>query len=460
MHLLCTMNRKEFHKFFKCDGPAILPVVHVLDEEQAKRNVQLAIGEGAQGVFLINHDFSHHKLLPIIASVRKEFPRILLGVNFLGVSGKNAFPVLGRLAREGVAVDAYWADNACIDEDAELRDQPYAQAIDQARKDSGWKGLYFGGTAFKGQRAVREDSYGKAASIAANFMDVVTTSGRATGAAARIKKVEDIRKGCGDAALALASGITPENAPDYATLVDCFMVATGISPPGDFYNFDPDKLRALIHVSQLSDHNAAENTAAVAAAKPLSPSDEQWYLKLIAPNTKGSCFAWLDPTSIYLNGKAFTDLTDYLASCFDPESVDLVAGIGAMGFPLGASIAYKLGKGFLALRKGGKLCVEVEQVLYSCYSGSGHTMEMRKNPFEPGTRVLIVDQWIETGGTMTGAIKLIEGSKGVVAGIATICVETKPLTRELCQKYKVVHTVSSKLQPLFDDHSFLGTMLD
>ena len=59
------MNRTEFHKLFKTPGPVILPVIHVLDTAQTKRNIQTAIGEGAQG-FLINHDFSFEDFLPIL----------------------------------------------------------------------------------------------------------------------------------------------------------------------------------------------------------------------------------------------------------------------------------------------------------------------------------------------------------------------------------------------------------
>ena len=53
-----------------------------------------------------------------------------------------------------------------------------------------------------------------------------------------------------DAPLALASGITPENALNYAADVDCFMVATGINPPGDFYNIDPQRLRQLLTITR------------------------------------------------------------------------------------------------------------------------------------------------------------------------------------------------------------------
>lgn len=73
---------------------------------------------------------------------------------FLHLLGDKAFPVLGQLAKEGTIVDAYWADNACIDEHASAEDQTDAKNIQDALKSSGWNGLYFGGTAFKKQRHV------------------------------------------------------------------------------------------------------------------------------------------------------------------------------------------------------------------------------------------------------------------------------------------------------------------
>ena len=80
-------------------------------------------------------------------------------------------------------------------------------------------------------------------------MDVVTTSGIATGEEADDTKIADFRHGIGDRPLALASGITPANAARYAD-VDCFMVATGINHPGNFYDIDPERLAALMQVSR------------------------------------------------------------------------------------------------------------------------------------------------------------------------------------------------------------------
>ena len=239
-----TMHRNAFRKLFKTAGPAILPVIHTLDAQQATRNVQVAMKEGAQGVFLINHDFPHDDLIPIIRDIRRQFPWLWLGVNFLGVTGKDAFPILGELERDDCIVDAYWADNARIDERVE--EQTEAKEIDAVRTASGWNGFYFGGTAFKKQRDVAIEHYTLSAEIACRHMDGVTTSGVATGMAADLSKIKTFRDACGDHTLAVASGVTPENVHLYAPLLDAILVATGINRDDDFYNIDPKRLQAVL----------------------------------------------------------------------------------------------------------------------------------------------------------------------------------------------------------------------
>jgi len=237
------MNRAEFHHLFHQNGPVILPVIHVLDTGQTAANIDKLIEAGISGCFLINHDFDVETFLPIIRSIRSAYPDFWIGINFLAVTGLKAFPVLAALADEGCRIDAYWGDDARIDE--RTTDQHEADAILRTRDECGWQGLYFGGTAFKKQRPVNPADYATAARIAGGYMDVVTTSGIATGNAADIDKIATFRTALPDTPIALASGITPENAGDYA-MVDCFMVATGINIDNDFYTINPQKLAQLI----------------------------------------------------------------------------------------------------------------------------------------------------------------------------------------------------------------------
>ncbi|MEL7466058.1 MAG: phosphoribosyltransferase family protein [Pseudomonadota bacterium] len=172
------------------------------------------------------------------------------------------------------------------------------------------------------------------------------------------------------------------------------------------------------------------------------PRDDRWYLRLMAPNTKGGKFAWLDPTSIYINGEAFHDLLDDLVADLDGIECDVVGGLDAMGFVLGAALATRLGVGFLPIRKAGKLCVDTDSASFSNYSGRTQDMEMRKPAFAPGTRVLLVDQWVETGGTMEGAIALVEQQGGEVAGLVAIAIEETERANALCERFPAVAAVT------------------
>ena len=241
------MKRAEFHDFFESSAPIILPVIHVVSETQTSANIDKLIDAGIKGCFLINHDFDIKTFLPIIRSIRTGYPDFWIGINFLAVTGLSAFPILTSLENGGCRIDAYWGDDARIDE--RETHQVEAEAIAKTRQECGWIGLYFGGTAFKKQRPINPNDYAESAILAANYMDVVTTSGIATGNAAEISKIATFRSALPDSPIALASGITPDNAIDYK-MMDCFMVATGINIDNDFYNIDLKKLNMLISQCQ------------------------------------------------------------------------------------------------------------------------------------------------------------------------------------------------------------------
>lgn len=171
------------------------------------------------------------------------------------------------------------------------------------------------------------------------------------------------------------------------------------------------------------------------------PREDRWYLRLMAPNTKGDHFAWLDPTPIYTHPGALNDLLDDLVADLSRVECDVVAGLDAMGFVLGSALAIRLGKGFLPIRKAGKLCVETDRVAFTNYSGRTQDMEMRAPAFSPGTRVLLADQWIETGGTMEGAIDLVTRQNGIVAGLVAIAAEDTPRARLLKDRFDTITAV-------------------
>jgi predicted TIM-barrel enzyme len=232
--MTAPIPQSRFWSVFK-NPKIILPVIHVASSEQALRNAKIAHDAGTHGVFLINHFVHSESLLKIHAEVYATFPNWWIGVNCLDLASETVFPLITN------RVAGVWSDNAMIDESRKT--QPDAEQVLLAQKKSDWKGLYFGGVAFKYQRKV--DDVSKAVRIAAKFMDVVTTSGPSTGEAADVEKIRAMKRALGDFPLAIASGITPENVRDFLPHADCFLVATGISK--SFEELDAERVRSLVN---------------------------------------------------------------------------------------------------------------------------------------------------------------------------------------------------------------------
>ena len=158
------------------------------------------------------------------------------------------------------------------------------------------------------------------------------------------------------------------------------------------------------------------------------------YLYRIDTNTTGNRN---DVTPLFAHIADFNALVADLVACVSDTSIDLVACIDALGFILGTAIAQELDVGILAVRKGGKLPVEADRVEFRDYTGQSKQLEIRRDILTPGLRVLIVDEWIETGAQVSAAISLIEGQGAIVAGIATINMDDNETTRLLRSKYQV-----------------------
>ncbi|WEV42641.1 adenine phosphoribosyltransferase [Bifidobacterium sp. ESL0682] len=101
------------------------------------------------------------------------------------------------------------------------------------------------------------------------------------------------------------------------------------------------------------------------------------------------------------------------------DSFDYVAGLEARGFLIGTPLAAQLGKGFLAVRKAGKLPPETMAQSYSLEYGEA-TVEIEKNAIKPGDKVLIVDDLMATGGTAKAAADLIVKAGGEVVGFSFV----------------------------------------
>lgn len=143
-----------------------------------------------------------------------------------------------------------------------------------------------------------------------------------------------------------------------------------------------------------------------------------------------------DVTPIFAQPLAFARLVDDLVRPYAQEKVDQVAGLDAMGFIVGTALALKLNAGFVPIRKGGKLPVLHDRETTTDYSGTTKILELRRGAFGVGSRVLLADEWIETGSQARAAIALIERAGGIVVGIVAIGFRKNEKTAELWTRYR------------------------
>ena len=124
-----------------------------------------------------------------------------------------------------------------------------------------------------------------------------------------------------------------------------------------------------------------------------------------------------DITTLLKNKQAFACAIDAIYGHYTGLQIDTVVSIESRGYILGAPLAYKLGAGFVPIRKPGKLPAEKVRQEYALEYGTD-AIEMHKDAIAPGTRVLLHDDLLATGGTMSAACRLVEGLGGKVVGIS------------------------------------------
>ena len=124
-----------------------------------------------------------------------------------------------------------------------------------------------------------------------------------------------------------------------------------------------------------------------------------------------------DITTLLKDREAFTDVIDRMAEAVQGDKIDLVVGMESRGFIFAAPLAYKLGAGFVPVRKLGKLPADTIEVEYDLEYGTA-TLEVHRDAITPGQRVLIVDDLLATGGTVIGTIELVQRLGGEIAGLS------------------------------------------
>ncbi len=238
------MNRKSVTAIQRVFGVpvVVLPVIHLQDEAQGASEALLAFKTGARGVFLIDHRGS---FLLTVRSLEAAFARLVaegferpwLGANLLNYGPSEAFGLLHEASAHEVR--GVWCDGPPNG----MRKEPGGHGV--------WAALWFGGVAFKYQRRTDDLDVEARRSIDAG-VDVLTTSGPATGMPCDPEKVRRLRALVGpNGSVGVASGVNAANARGLVDAgADALLVASSIARTGDFHRMDAGRLAELLAAAQ------------------------------------------------------------------------------------------------------------------------------------------------------------------------------------------------------------------
>jgi adenine phosphoribosyltransferase len=135
-----------------------------------------------------------------------------------------------------------------------------------------------------------------------------------------------------------------------------------------------------------------------------------------------------DLTHLLAQPPVFPALAEALASPFAGEGVTKVAAVESGGLALGGGVAHRLGAGLVLIRKAGKIAWEVEMATCRDWSGAEKKLEMARDAASASDRVLVMDDWSETGGQLKAAVTLVERLGATVVGAA--CLHIGPPVRQ------------------------------
>lgn len=147
-----------------------------------------------------------------------------------------------------------------------------------------------------------------------------------------------------------------------------------------------------------------------------------------------------DLTPLLGDPEALRFSIDALADAFAGRRIDKVVGVEARGFIVAAPVAYRLGAGFVPVRKPGKLPWHTSSEQYALEYGVD-SLEMHDDGVSAGEQVLVIDDVIATGGTARATTRLVEGAGGTLAGLGFLVELTYLAGREKLDGYDIVSLV-------------------
>ena len=144
-----------------------------------------------------------------------------------------------------------------------------------------------------------------------------------------------------------------------------------------------------------------------------------------------------DITPLLHDGAAFRRLVEEITARFADVAVDRVGCVEGRGFLIGSAVAYALGAGLIPFRHEGRLKAARPplRAAYQDYSRQTKALEIHADAVTPGDRILLIDDWIETGATVRAAIALVERAGGLVVGIGALMDDTTDESRAALAPY-------------------------
>ena len=158
------------------------------------------------------------------------------------------------------------------------------------------------------------------------------------------------------------------------------------------------------------------------------------------PNFPKEGILFYDITTLLKDAEAFQRVINRLSAFYMDEGVQKVVAVESRGFILGAPIAYRLGAGFVPVRKPGKLPSDIYEARYQLEYGED-TLTIHQDAITPGERVLIVDDLLATGGTISATVELVKQLGGVIVGVAFLVELSELKGRSRLGTYPVVSLV-------------------
>ncbi len=148
-----------------------------------------------------------------------------------------------------------------------------------------------------------------------------------------------------------------------------------------------------------------------------------------------------DITTLLADGEIFTEIINHFAKRFEDQKIDKIIGIESRGFIFAAAIASKMSIGFIPVRKPGKLPYKVEKVDYDLEYGSD-SLEIHQDALEKGSRVVIVDDVLATGGTAKATCELVSKLGANIVEVTFLSELSFLKGRQKIQDYSVYTLIS------------------